>query len=260
MKVRHLIVASALLIFAVGSVYGARLDRSSKRFLLDKEGGTIEIQASDGGDKETRDAVRRQLKEQARKGVPSVTPAMQEHKKEIKYRYEKTSRGGRLRIIAKGREALLAVQEFVRSEMSNSTQRRSVAFDFVVDTPLVVVPVTINNHGPYKFLLDTGASNTVLSAAVADALGIPMGRTEVMFSAAGNLRVNLRTLKTLQAGAALLEDVRIAVADFPLMKSLNVDGILGGDYLSRFKVSIDYDNQIVDIEPFAPEEMSMVVA
>jgi len=45
-----------------------------------------------------------------------------------------------------------------------------------------------------------------------------------------------------------------------LMKTLNVDGILGGDYLRRFKVSIDYDNQIVEIEPCCPEVMSMLVA
>jgi hypothetical protein len=40
------------------------------------------------------------------------------------------------------------------------------------------------------------------------------------------------------------------------MKTLKVDGILGGDYLRRFKVSIDYDNRLVDIEPSLPDLVS----
>ena len=41
----------------------------------------------------------------------------------------------------------------------------------------------------------------------------------------------------------------IGVADFPLMQTLHVDGILGADYLHNFKVSIDYENEVFDIEP-----------
>jgi Aspartyl protease len=51
--------------------------------------------------------------------------------------------------------------------------RAEVTFDFIGNTSLIVVPVSINGQGPYRFLLDTGANNTVLSAAVADSLKIP---------------------------------------------------------------------------------------
>jgi predicted aspartyl protease len=260
MKIRYRIVATTVLSFALGSTVIVGVDGSSKRFLLDKKGGAIEVRTAHADDQQTRDAVRRELRNEARSGVPFATAAMQQHKKQIKYQYEKTAQGGRIRIVAKSPEALLAVQDYLRSQMRNSLNNRGVAFDFIGNTSLVVLPVTINNGGPYKFLLDTGASNTILSALVADNLGIPSGRDETLLTAGGNLTVTLRTIDALQVGAVRLEKIEIAVANFGLMKTLNVDGILGGDYLRRFKVSIDYDNHIVEIEPCCPEVMSMLVA
>ena len=144
--------------------------------------------------------------------------------------------------------------------MRTLSPNRAVAFDFIANTSLVVLPVSINNAGPYRFLLDTGASNTILSANVADNLGIPKGRSQMLLTAGGNLPVSVRMIDTLQVGAARLEKVEIAVTNFGLMNTLNVDGVLGGDYLRQFKVFIDYDNQIVEIEPCCPEVMSMLVA
>ena len=111
-----------------------------------------------------------------------TTPAMLEHKAEIQYRYEKTAAGGRIRIIAKNREAVLAVQDFLRSHMTKPAKNGDVVFDYVGNTPLIVVPVLINNHGPYRFLLDTGANRTILSTAIADS------RHRAFFDRAGEVR------------------------------------------------------------------------
>jgi predicted aspartyl protease len=260
MKVQHGIAASIVLTVTIASTNVAGVDGRSKRFLLDKRGGAIEVQVANTDDRPARDAVRRELREEANNQVPFATTAMQQHRKEIKYRYENTAYGGRIRIIARSPVALAAVQEFLRSQMSNLRKVKAVAFDFVANTSLVVLPVTINNDGPYRFLLDTGATNTILSAVVADNLGIRSGRTDLLLTAGGNLPVTVRTIDTLQVGGARLEKVEIAVANFPLMKTLNVDGVLGGDYLRQFKVSIDYDNKLVEIEPCCPEMMSLLVA
>ena len=48
---------------------------------------------------------------------------------------------------------------------------------------------------------------------------------------------------------ARLEDIEIAVIDFDLMKTLKVDGVLGSDYLRRFRLVIDYDNKVIKIDP-----------
>src|SRR5438105_157861 len=61
-----------------------------------------------------------------------------------------------------------------------------VPFDYVPNSSLIVLPVMINKHGPYKLLLDTGTTRTILSAKVADKLGLPKGRIEMLFSTGGN--------------------------------------------------------------------------
>src|SRR5262245_50973921 len=83
-------------------------DMSSRRVQLDERGGSIEVRAIRSGDTQTRDAVRRQLRND-RNGIKSATPAIQQHKKGIKIRYENTRQGGRIRITAKNDIARQAV-------------------------------------------------------------------------------------------------------------------------------------------------------
>ena len=80
-----------------------------------------------------------------------------------------------------------------------------------------------------------------------------------MLTAGGGLAGSLRTLESLQVADARLNDVEIGVADVPLMQRLHVDGILGSDYLRRFKVTMDYDNEVVDIEPSEVDSVSILV-
>jgi hypothetical protein len=60
--------------------------------------------------------------------------------------------------------------------------------------------------------------------------------------------VRIRTLDTLQVGDIRIREPEVAIADLGAMRTLKVDGILGGDRLKFFSVSIDYPNQLVRIE------------
>jgi hypothetical protein len=240
------IAVAASLFLSFSSVDAHGRDLSGRYLRIDKEGGVIEVEAT-AGDRETRDGIRRQLSQEAHNGFPPATPAMRQHEKEIQYRYEDMPRGGRIRIIARTHEALSAVQDFFHSQMSPSYASR-LSFQFAANS-LVVVPVTINGSGPYRFILDTGASNTLLSAAIADTLRIPKQGDATLLIASGRLPVTIRTVSVLNVGAAHLDNIEVTVADFALLKTLNVEGVLGADYLRRFKVSIDYNNQTVDLEP-----------
>ncbi len=135
------------------------------------------------------------------------------------------------------------------SSQLSDLQAGAVTFNFVPNTSLVVIPVTVNEHGPYKFLLDTGASHTLLSASVANRLKVPKGYSKTLFSAGGNVPVTMRTLETMQIGNVRMKHPEIAVGNFDLLNTLQVDGIFGADYLRKFKVSIDYDQKTVEIEP-----------
>jgi predicted aspartyl protease len=123
-----------------------------------------------------------------------------------------------------------------------------VGFTFVRDTSLIAIPVLINDRGPYRFLLDTGASHSILSLDVANQLKIATGRTENLITASGKVPVTVRTIEMIEIAEIRLVQVPIAVADFELLRSLHVDGILGGDYLRRFTVAIDYTRKLVRID------------
>jgi clan AA aspartic protease (TIGR02281 family) len=140
--------------------------------------------------------------------------------------------------------AILAHLTFV------STDAKEPRIDFIlVRDSLVVVPVTLNGRGGYKFLLDTGATNSILSSQVADQLGLPAHSRATLLTAGGNLLVTVRTVKIMQIGNIQITNMDIAVADADLFKQLHVDGIIGADYLKQFKVSIDYAHRTLTIKP-----------
>jgi predicted aspartyl protease len=130
--------------------------------------------------------------------------------------------------------------------MSTDSVEPHIGFSFVRES-LVVIPVVLNGHGAYRFLLDTGATHTVLSRAVANQLHVPAGKPQTLITAGGTVPVTLRTLETVQIGNVRMTQVPIAVADFELLHTLNIDGIIGADYLRQFKISIDYAHRLLTI-------------
>jgi hypothetical protein len=256
MKMHLGITAVVFVSLLAGVAHAKEKEPTSKRVFLDKNGGGIEMRVNDPKDAEARDAVQQELRHAVQ--TEFSTPAMKEHQEEIQYRYEQTDRGGRLRIETKNPDALRAIQDYLRSQKNGGSTSKGVQFSFIRNTSLVSIPVLVNDR-PFQFLLDTGASHTVLSAAVADRLRINVGRIDFLSSAGGDIRVTIRTIRLLQVGEALLKDAEVAVADFELLRTLGVDGILGGDYLRRFKVSIDYLKQLVKIE-LTTDSSSMLIA
>ena len=110
--------------------------------------------------------------------------------------------------------------------------------------PLVLVPAFVNGQGPHTFVLDTGASATVLSPELAAALRIETAAAEPMTGGGGMLQATLGRASSLTVGGAALEDVAVMVADFlaDLGRVLEtpLDGILGYNFLRHFRVTLDY--------------------
>ena len=52
---------------------------------------------------------------------------------------------------------------------------------------LILLPVFIDGGGPYSLVLDTGATSTVVSNELADALALPRGETQDGLGAAGKM-------------------------------------------------------------------------
>jgi hypothetical protein len=105
--------------------------KATHHFRLMSSGGAIEIEANGAQDKATRDQIRMHLAHIAQMfsdgnfnapmfihdQTPPGVPVMQRLKSEIKYEFEKISRGGRLRITTSNAEALAAIQDFLRFQI-----------------------------------------------------------------------------------------------------------------------------------------------
>lgn len=142
--------------------------------------------------------------------------------------------------------AALLIQQL--TSVSTNLDEPRVGFSFVHGS-LVVVPVFLNGRGAYKFLLDTGATNTIVSKRVADQLNIPTARTQSILMVGGSVAATKRMIDVIRIGNAEILQVPIIAADLKLMHTLHVDGIIGEDCLKQFKISIDYANQLLTLEP-----------
>ncbi|MFL5825783.1 MAG: retropepsin-like aspartic protease [Thermoleophilaceae bacterium] len=116
----------------------------------------------------------------------------------------------------------------------------------------VAVPVYVNGKGPFAFILDTGASQSVIDTTLARELKLQKtgdkapvqgvaGSTVAREVVIDRWRVDKMPLRTL-AGVA----VGLASGD----KQAGVAGLLGSDVLSGFEsVAIDYQKQVVTLRP-----------
>jgi predicted aspartyl protease len=113
-----------------------------------------------------------------------------------------------------------------------------------------IVAVKINGSGPYDFMIDTGATTTVLDSALFTELGLyAEGQVKVTSSAATDTEVS-STVKEIQVEGLAVENLTILeVEKLPFKQDLRgVRGILGENYLHHFDVLIDNQHHKVTLD------------
>lgn len=114
-------------------VMGFDHKKTTHHFLLHPDGGSIEVTANDADDRESRDQIRKHLGHIAKMfaggnfkapmlihdQVPPGVTVMQRLKSEIKYDFEETKRGAKVRVRSSNAEALAAVHEFLRFQIKD---------------------------------------------------------------------------------------------------------------------------------------------
>jgi predicted aspartyl protease len=110
----------------------------------------------------------------------------------------------------------------------------------------IIVPVAVNCRGPFQFVLDTGATATVLSPHLVEALGLPVdpGRPVLMKGVTGSASVPTAPVDRLETGDIVLEGQRLAVADASFMAT---DGVLGADGFKNKVVLVDFVHDRVSV-------------
>ncbi|MCK7624409.1 retroviral-like aspartic protease family protein [Streptomyces sp. RS10V-4] len=108
------------------------------------------------------------------------------------------------------------------------------------------MPVTIRGEGPFRFVLDTGASSSAVDEDVARKLKLPRtGRRQPISGVTGTEEVPVVELRRWAAGKTDLNPTEAIVIG---MKSTHgsprIQGLLGSDVLSRFgHITVDYSGK-----------------
>ena len=122
---------------------------------------------------------------------------------------------------------------------------------------LALVPVFIDGHGPLPFALDTGASRSLISSALAGRLGLPRrGSAGMLQGVTGAASAENFAVASWRAGTVSLPPSMIAAIGSPNPTAgasgglRGPVGLLGSDVLSRYgKIAIDYDKGLLVLDP-----------
>jgi predicted aspartyl protease len=102
----------------------------------------------------------------------------------------------------------------------------------------------VNSLKTYQFVLDTGASQTVISPALAEQTFMRTMAGDSLIGAGGLVTGSSGMVKSLRIHGASVENVSVVISDAfaPLNQvvGVTIDGILGYDVLRAFRLIIDY--------------------
>ncbi len=105
----------------------------------------------------------------------------------------------------------------------------------------ILVEVLLNNQLTKKFIVDTGATYTVISYATARELGItpsPSAVKTTLQTANGRVTVPIIKVNSIKVGELEVRNVETALHD-GLDTSNEVAGLLGLSFLNKFRVTVD---------------------
>jgi tetratricopeptide (TPR) repeat protein len=125
---------------------------------------------------------------------------------------------------------------------------------------LISVETEFDGNPFVNAILDSGASSTVISVAAVERLNmgdqIIKGQTTSVIGAAG-ITENVRMLfiRNCRVADQLQSNLRALVLDFGAINETSgfeQSGILGGDFLRHFRLTIDFDRALLALQPHTP--------
>ncbi len=163
---------------------------------------------------------------------------------------EQIARGGRRRGVACVlNAALLVALGGCAVSIGQTTSASSTVIPVKVvrgqeSSVLVLVPISINGRGPYNFILDTGASVSLIDTTLAQQLGLPhSGSPQPVSGIGGTELVIFVSVQQWQLGSYALPKSVVGTGRLPGDRRAGAaNGLLGSDVLSQLgAITVDYD-------------------
>ena len=112
-----------------------------------------------------------------------------------------------------------------------------------------VTAVSIGSAGPFRFLVDTGATMTVIDRAVAERIGLQPAKTVNAVGSTGSFQTQEATVDELRAGSVSLTNAKVLIADLPRFANHGrLDGILGMSFFAGRAVLFDVRRRCVELD------------
>jgi hypothetical protein len=120
----------------------------------------------------------------------------------------------------------------------------------IVAGAFLVIPVKINQTGPYDFVVDTGSQLNVIDPALATQLKVKAQGTVGVFASAVFSRASVAALDSLEAGPHLVSKPLFLIENLEPIQSADhkIRGIVGENFLSHFDVLIDYSRRLLCLD------------
>jgi len=111
----------------------------------------------------------------------------------------------------------------------------------------VMTQVMVNGKGPFRFVIDTGASRSTLAPHLARTLGLKhsVGRNVMLNGVTGALEVPTVAVDSLEIGALKFENQNLPVIFTSIMG--NADGILGVAGFQDQRIDVDFKRDRVSV-------------
>jgi len=111
----------------------------------------------------------------------------------------------------------------------------------------IMAPVTVNGQGPFRFVVDTGASRSAISPELAARLGLVPDPDSMLtvHGVTGEDAMPSVLIDRLQAGDIVLRNHRLPV--IPPRVFADADGILGVEGFSDMRITVDFERDRIRI-------------
>jgi predicted aspartyl protease len=111
----------------------------------------------------------------------------------------------------------------------------------------MIVTALMNQRINGNLIIDTGATNTVISNRLANLLTLQAVGKAFVHTVGGPVQVAVARLGSLKVGAAEINNLPVLVHDFS--QDPSIEGLLGMDFLGRYQIGFDSKRQLLILSP-----------
>jgi len=125
--------------------------------------------------------------------------------------------------------------------------------DFIIDKRRIIVVAQIRgicDDRKVKFILDTGASKTIIDKGAAMRLGFDLKRLknrDKLMTVGGGVNSKILKLPKINLFDKDFANFEVNVLNMPLQITYFADGLIGMDFLLQFKnIKFDFDRKVIE--------------